>query len=501
MDQIFMSNYIITNRFTEILDKIMPQIVLEDDRTLAIVGHNMAILVWAGQGMHGLIPVYKDTTTMTDGTFDILTNENSLIYEELDVAIILPLGIFSEKDVKVFTQVYFNDTLFDTSGKSRYNVNSKVLSVKVMVNGAYITYFGDLEATLLFRPFQNDAAPVCGYWDYTASNWAVDGCRFEGFKGKRAVCKCNHLTNFALLLDLHGKGEHDPILDIITMVGASLSIFGLTLTVSFFILFRTMRTSRGQKVLFNLSLSMLCSMVVFVVGIDRAEHRAGCIVVAVLLHYFILVTFMWMLVEAILQYLALVKILGTYIPNFIGKAAFASWGIPLIPVGVVCAIDYNLYFGGLGYCWMSLQPLLYAFAIPVGIIICVNLTVFVMIVVSLCRRGRLTKDMKTNQPKDKTHIRNFQAILVIFFLLGLTWIAGYLALEEAKPVMNVIFCLVGSLHGFFIFIVFTIREEPVRVFFGHTLCCRVSAKAAAQRRRHGSTDTFVDFFTSDTTTI
>ena len=39
---------------------------------------------------------------------------------------------------------------------------------------------------------------------------------------------------------------------------------------------------------------MLVMLIVFMAGIGRTENRAGCITVGVLLHYFILVTWMWM---------------------------------------------------------------------------------------------------------------------------------------------------------------------------------------------------------------
>jgi len=79
-------------------------------------------------------------------------------------------------------------------------------------------------------------------------------------------------------------------------------------------------------VLVNLSVAMLCSSILFLVGIERVESYGGCIVVSVLLHYFILVSFMWMLVEGVLQYLRFVKVLGTYIPKFMIKSMIPAWG-------------------------------------------------------------------------------------------------------------------------------------------------------------------------------
>lgn len=89
---------------------------------------------------------------------------------------------------------------------------------------------------------------------------------------------------------------------------------------------RKLRQGRAQQTLFNLSLSLLLSMLVFLVGVKQTHNYYGCVVVALLLHYLILVSFMWMLMEAILQYLTFVKILGTYITRFTLKTVLPAWG-------------------------------------------------------------------------------------------------------------------------------------------------------------------------------
>ena len=56
----------------------------------------------------------------------------------------------------------------------------------------------------------------------------------------------------------------------------------------------------------QLALSMLLMLIVFVAGIGRTENRAGCITVGVLLHYLILVSWMWMGAEAVLLFQKLI---------------------------------------------------------------------------------------------------------------------------------------------------------------------------------------------------
>lgn len=67
-------------------------------------------------------------------------------------------------------------------------------------------------------------------------------------------------------------------------------------------------------------------------------------------------------------------------------------------------------------CWMSLTAFYYSFAIPVGLIILCNLTVFVVTVISICRRPT---GLRTNQSKSKMAMANLQAAITSFVLLGM----------------------------------------------------------------------------------
>lgn len=93
-----------------------------------------------------------------------------------------------------------------------------------------------------------------------------------------------------------------------------------------FFIDRKLRKGRAQQTLFNLALAMLCSWVIFLVGIKQTYHFIGCLIVAILLHYFILASFMWMLMEAFLQYLTFVKVLGTYVTRYTLKSVIAACG-------------------------------------------------------------------------------------------------------------------------------------------------------------------------------
>ena len=83
-----------------------------------------------------------------------------------------------------------------------------------------------------------------------------------------------------------------------------------------------------QQTLFNLCVAQLCAWVVFLTGFNRTQSYVGCILVAVLLHYFIMASFLWMLAEAVLHYLLLVKVnrAGGITSRYMLKTGIPAWG-------------------------------------------------------------------------------------------------------------------------------------------------------------------------------
>ena len=63
--------------------------------------------------------------------------------------------------------------------------------------------------------------------------WSNEGCKIsegqelEGF----LICECNHLTNFALLMDVSNTRHDSFALSIVTWIGCIISMFGLVITI------------------------------------------------------------------------------------------------------------------------------------------------------------------------------------------------------------------------------------------------------------------------------
>ena len=82
----------------------------------------------------------------------------------------------------------------------------------------------------------------------------------------------------------------------------------------------------------SLCLSLMLLLILFMVGSGRTENKHACFAIAVMLHYFLLTTVMWMAVEGYQMYQAFIQVLATYTQKFMLKCSLVAWGIPAIVV-------------------------------------------------------------------------------------------------------------------------------------------------------------------------
>ena len=88
----------------------------------------------------------------------------------------------------------------------------------------------------------------------------------------------------------------------------------------------------------NLCINLAIAQILFVAGVDKTSENSvpiHCQVIAVFLHYFFLVCFMWMLVEGVFLYFALVKVFITDAKRYLVLFTTVSYGVPLLYMGLV----------------------------------------------------------------------------------------------------------------------------------------------------------------------
>ncbi|XP_077529770.1 adhesion G-protein coupled receptor G6-like [Haemaphysalis longicornis] len=290
------------------------------------------------------------------------------------------------------------------------------------------------------------------------------------------------------------RAVHDAVLSYLTMTGVAVSATCLFMVVMTYVLFKKWRKGVGRKVLFNLCLSLLGALASFFALVALPKHRANpisCTCVGAALHYFILVSFAWTFVESLLQYLRFVRVLGTYVPKLVLKAAFGAWGIPLLVMLSVLILNPTQYRMRKGICWMDNEALLYTFLLPVGLILTANVVVFSVVVFSIyCRRQKGLRSTQSQVALAKAQLR---AVVSIVFLLGLTWIFAYLSLlEEVSSewglLFEYLFVVTSSFQGLVIFLFHVAYEKTAREFWLEQIVYRIWPYSRNESSNQGSSN-------------
>ena len=197
---------------------------------------------------------------------------------------------------------------------------------------------------------------VCHFWNETVNTsiprvlgqWSREGCFTTSIEDEIVKCECNHLTNFALILDTSQSGENLLELKIVTWIGCLLSIGSLLLTLLTLFLFRKtlVAPKLPNKILIGLSVSLLCTIITFLVGVEKTEDTINCKVVAGLIQYFLLTTFCWMVVESVNLYRMFVNPvpnINTNQKQFMLLATASATGLPLLVTGITAIIEPENY--------------------------------------------------------------------------------------------------------------------------------------------------------------
>ncbi|XP_065079061.1 latrophilin Cirl [Ochlerotatus camptorhynchus] len=92
-----------------------------------------------------------------------------------------------------------NNDVSATTPRQRL-LNSKVISAS-LGKGRHIQLSQPIRMILKHLRTKNVSNPTCVFWNYIDHAWSEDGCYVEYTNATHTVCMCNHLTNFALLID------------------------------------------------------------------------------------------------------------------------------------------------------------------------------------------------------------------------------------------------------------------------------------------------------------
>ncbi|XP_074477499.1 uncharacterized protein adgrg2a isoform X2 [Sebastes fasciatus] len=408
---------------------------------------------------------------------------------------------------------YAKPVLFQDAALGDRTVISPVLAASV-ANLSISNLTENIQFTIRnIEPITVNYNASCAFWDFThngGGGWRSDGCFLVNTTPEETTCSCNHLTSFAILLDL-SRQEIDPrnalILTFITYIGCGISSIFLAVTLLTYLLFNKLLRDIPAKILVQLCMSLLLLNLVFLLDGWLALYPAVglCISTAFFLHYFLLTTFTWAGLEALHMYLSIVRVFTPYLSRYMLKISLIGWGLPLIVVTIVIAVDkdnyglvtYGRFTNGTSddFCWLRNDIAFYVGVVAyflVVFVLCV--VIFIVVMVQL---ARIKKQNPQNQAPNRGVMTDMRSIAGLIVLLGLTWGFALFAWGPLYLPFVYLFSIFNSLQGFFVFVFHCAVKESVRREWRVHLCCgklRLTensewSRTATQRNRHLSSIT------------
>ncbi|XP_032085514.1 adhesion G-protein coupled receptor D1 [Thamnophis elegans] len=316
----------------------------------------------------------------------------------------------------------------------------------------------------------NQVRLYCAFLDYRNGSgvWSNQGCVRDGGDLNYSTCLCNHLTNFAILMQvvpLTLTIGHKMALSSISYVGCSISIFCLTITLVTFAILSSVSTIHNQRyhIHANLSFAVLVAQILLLTSFQFEPGMVPCKILAILLHFFFLSTFAWMLVEGFHLYSMVIKVFGSE-ENKLLYYYGIGWGCPFL-ICVISATTSVESYGEVNNCWLSLESgAIWAFVAPALFIIVVNICILIAVTRVISRIS--AENYKVHGEANALKL-TAKAVAVLLPILGSSWIFGILAVNERALVFQYMFAIFNSLQGFFIFLFHCLLNSEVRAAFKH----------------------------------
>ncbi|KAM6381909.1 adhesion G-protein coupled receptor G7 [Alca torda] len=426
-----------------------------------------------------------------DGLIGDLSTEVQILFNIINTS--------SSDNGRVGFVLYQNDKLF----QSRIYHSRSSFSKQIVSGNIDNRNFSSVE--IAFSPKYNTSElqlrdHACVFWDYAVNDWSTAGCAKR--RDQFLKCRCNHTTNFAVLMTFQIKYKYAKPLEYISYIGVGLSMAGLVITILFQILTRKTRKSSVTWMLVSLCFSMLIFNIIFISGIENQNARnhssnatsyyqqydtasntlltpdmvdpptdSWCTAVAALLHYFLLATFMWMALNSAQLYLLLLRAMKPLPGHFLVTMSVIGWGIPAVVVAVTLGATYRegkaLSYRQEEFCWLAAldqnqnfsvqKPMLWSFLLPVALILLFNIIVFIKISVSVIWK----KNENLTRNKKDSFTKKMIGTISIVVVLGITWTIGYFMLishEGTSLVFSYLFCIFNATQGLQICILYTFRS-------------------------------------------
>uniref|UniRef100_A0A3B5Q2T6 Adhesion G-protein coupled receptor G5-like n=1 Tax=Xiphophorus maculatus TaxID=8083 RepID=A0A3B5Q2T6_XIPMA len=431
----------------------------------------------------------NETTYLSSDVVDVLLYKNTDDFKGLEIqanntearvnASVLNIKVkiriptefnLQKNDKVVFSMITLPNNTFTTTHSLYEN-----LLVGLSVAGKNISGLRDRVSISIYLTtrLMKSQTLKCVFLDTTSdlTDISSNGCEtLWGDNQQCITCSCDHLTYFAVLMvsaDLSPKDAE--ILFYITYIGCSISLFGLVVTVLFFISKRKLRADDSKKIHISLAVALILLNVHFLSSQAAAASSSTelCLYVALLLHYSLLASFTWMALEGFHLYLLLVKVFNIYVRRYLLKLSVVGWGLPAVIVSVVAIINKDIYgrtsvdsSNRTEVCYITDDNVKMVTTVGVFVLVFIFNVIMLGVVIKWFM-GLYIRKQRSQSERNATK-NKICTLLVLMVLLGLTWGLIFFSLGQVNTPVLYIFCIVNCLQGFFIFFYFVLTLKNTK---------------------------------------
>ncbi|XP_038066139.1 adhesion G protein-coupled receptor E3-like [Patiria miniata] len=333
---------------------------------------------------------------------------------------------------------------------------SRVIGLEVITaSGGKISADFDetpIEVTFPRLEFLSEENIVCANQPADKMKWYTKGCRVSSVTNDDVTCSCGFLANYALLLQPN-KEANTPGMDLLTPFGLVLSFATLCVVL---LAYRFSRSTSCRTVT-HASLSLAMVALYSTVFFRDDENPVISTTVAILFHFFLQATFIWMALAGALFYLTSHDEHTS--TSRIRPRALLLIGWGCAAVGAVASVAVGLCgcATSTGSCWLSsddvfvwqlMGPIVYMFAIK-ALITC-RLT-----------GGMGWKERKLNSQETVQIRSGLRMVVVLEPFVCLLWILGLSYSTDGNIFLAHAFVTLNSLQGLFVFCTSCLMEDDV----------------------------------------
>nr|KAG5710424.1 hypothetical protein BaRGS_022242 [Batillaria attramentaria] len=257
-----------------------------------------------------------------------------------------------------------------------------------------------------------------------------------------------------------------------------------------------LQTLPGKNTM-GLIATLLITTLLFEFGSGRVEERQSCVVVGVLIHFFLVSSFTWMVICTVHMHRIFSNVIASRVDDREGSArvflihVIVSVVVPgLVVLSTLLANYYtsdhecvmDLGYGD-GICYLSNRlSLILGSILPISLAVVINLVLFALTLHALRKLSRERRDVT-----QRNH-EQFSIYVKLSTLTGINWLVGLVAALVDSEAVWYAFLVLCGLQGVYVFVAFVCNKRVLRLYRGLmcTCCGRGKQSTSSEQRGHGN---------------